>query len=667
MKYKLFLLILCITFFSCHLEKRENTAASVKEVDICIYGGTSAGVVAAYSAKKMGKSVLLVEPGKYLGGMTTGGLGATDIGNKYAVTGLARLFYRCIGEHYNKFEQWTFPPSVATATMNRFVKDADLDVLYYRRITDAQVQNKRIKSITLEDSRQPDEKTLIRVKAKQFIDCSYEGDLMAKAGVSYFVGREGNEEQDETLNGVQMSIWHQFPDGVDPYLKEGDPNSGLCWGIQPNTLEERGSGDKLVQAYNFRLCLTDNKENQRPFEKPENYDPAKYELLARAIRKMDLHIDNYLLFNWGMMPDNKYDVNNRGPLSTDMIGMNYEYPDGDYATRERIWQEHVDYTKGLLYFLTHDERVPAELRDQVSRFGWAKDEFVDNDNFPTQLYVREARRLNGEYIMTQKNCQGEETVGDAIGMAAYGMDSHNCQRIVTNGMVKNEGDVEFHGFPPYPISYKSITPKREECTNLLVPVCVSSTHIAFGSIRMEPVFMVLGQSAAVASALAIDDNTDVQTIDVTKLRKILKENPYLDGSTPEILVDDSDIDKIERAGHWQKSFGAHYKNSFLKSANQKNNSSFTFMPVIKKADTYEVFFYCTALPDQEMPEVMAFDIISKEGAKQVEISPRFHKGSWVSLGTYAFEKGNWTSSVRIDGSRSKGALFADAIILVPKK
>lgn len=666
MKYQIIFLIFCVSLFSCQSGK-EDSQASVKEVDICIYGGTSAGVVAAYSAKKMGKSVLLVEPGKYLGGMTTGGLGATDIGNKYAVTGLARLFYRRIGEHYNKFEQWTFPPSVATATMNRFVKDADLDVLYYRRITDAQVQNKRIKSITLEDSRQPDEKTLIRVKAKQFIDCSYEGDLMAKAGVSYFVGREGNEEQDETLNGVQMSIWHQFPDGVDPYLKEGDPNSGLCWGIQPNTLEERGSGDKLVQAYNFRLCLTDNKENQRPFEKPGNYDPAKYELLARAIRKMDLHIDNYLLFNWGMMPDNKYDVNNRGPLSTDMIGMNYEYPDGDYATRERIWQEHVDYTKGLLYFLTHDERVPAELRDQVSRFGWAKDEFVDNDNFPTQLYVREARRLNGEYIMTQKNCQGEETVGDAIGMAAYGMDSHNCQRIVTNGMVKNEGDVEFHGFPPYPISYKSITPKREECTNLLVPVCVSSTHIAFGSIRMEPVFMVLGQSAAVASALAIDDNTDVQTIDVTKLRKILKENPYLDGSTPEILVDDSDIDKIERAGHWQKSFGAHYKNSFLKSANQKNNSSFTFMPVIKKADTYEVFFYCTALPDQEMPEVMAFDIISKEGAKQVEISPRFHKGSWVSLGTYAFEKGNWTSSVRIDGSRSKGALFADVIILVPKK
>ena len=667
MKYNISIFIICAALFSCHSQKEGNTSTSVKEVDICIYGGTSAGVVAAYSAKKMGKSVILIEPGKYLGGMTTGGLGMTDIGNKYAVTGLARLFYRRIGEHYNKFEQWTFPPSVATATMNRFVEDADLDVLYYRRITDAQVQNKKIKNITLEDSKKPNEESLIQIKAKQFIDCSYEGDLMAKAGVSYFVGREGNEEYDETLNGVQMLFAHQFPDGVDPYKEEGNPDSGLCWGIQSNTLKERGSGDKLIQAYNFRLCLTDNKENQRPFEKPANYDPSKYELLARAMRKMNSHIDNYLLFNWGIMPDNKYDVNNRGPLSTDMIGMNYEYPEGDYATRERIWQEHVDYTKGLLYFLSHDERVPAELREQVSRFGWAKDEFVDNDNFPTQLYVREARRLNGEYIMTQKNCQGEETVGDAIGMAAYGMDSHNCQRIVTNGMVKNEGDVQYHGFPPYPISYKSITPKREECTNLLVPVCISASHIAFGSIRMEPVFMVLGQSAAVASALAIDDNTDVQTIDVTKLKGILKNNPYLDGSIPEILVDDSDIDKIKRSGSWWKCFGAHYKNSFLKSANTEKDCSFTFIPVIKKTGTYEVFFYCTALSDQEMPELMAFDITGKDGINQARIMPKSYKGSWVSLGTYAFEKGNWTSSIKIDGSNSKGPLFADAVILVPKE
>lgn len=523
--------IALFVLLSCQPQK-SNDNLETKEVDICIYGGTASGVIAAYSAKKMGKTVLLIEPGKYLGGMTTGGLGFTDIGNKQAVTGLAHLFYCRVGEHYNKPEQWTFPPSVATATINRFVKEAELEVAYFKRITSALVENKKIIDITLEDSREPAGKPGLRVKAKQFIDCTYEGDLMARAGVSYFVGREANAEYDETLNGVQMSFWHQFPDGVDPYIKEGDSTSGLCWGINPNTLNETGSGDKLIQAYNFRLCVTDVKENQRPFKKPAGYDPSKYELLARAIRKMDLHIDNYLLFNWGKMPENKYDVNNRGPLSTDMIGMNYDYPEGDYATRQRIWQEHVEYTKGLLYFLTHDKKVPEDLRKQVQLFGWAKDEFTDNDNFPTQLYVREARRLNGEYVMTEKNCQGTEIVDDSVGMGAYGMDSHNCQRIVTNGMVKNEGDVQVHGFSPYPIAYRSITPKRTECTNLLVPVCVSSTHIAFGSIRMEPVFMVLGQSAAMAAAMAINDKVDVQDVNITELRRILQEDPYLQKIKP---------------------------------------------------------------------------------------------------------------------------------------
>lgn len=531
MKEYIVTFIALFVLLSCQ-PQRSNNNLETKEVDICIYGGTASGVMAAYSAKKMGKSVLLIEPGKYLGGMTTGGLGSTDIGNKQAVTGLAHLFYCRIGEHYNKPEQWTFPPSVATATINRFVKEADIEVAYCKRITSALVADTKILDITLEDSCEPAAKPGLRVKAKQFIDCTYEGDLMAKAGVSYFVGREANEEYGETLNGVQLSIQHQFPDGVDPYIKEGDSTSGLCWGIQTNKLDKTGRADKLIQAYNFRLCLTDVKENQRPFEKPVGYDPSKYELLARATRKMDLHIDNYLLINWGLMPENKYDVNNRGPLSTDMIGMNYAYPEGDYETRERIWQEHVAYTKGLLYFLTHDEQVPEELRKQVQQFGWAKDEFIDNDNFPTQLYVREARRLNGEYVMTEKNCQGTEVVEDGVGMGAYGMDSHNCQRIVTNGMVKNEGDVQVHGFSPYPIAYRSITPKRTECTNLLVPVCVSSTHIAFGSIRMEPVFMVLGQSAAMAAAMAINDNVQVQDVNITELRRILLEDPYLQKIKP---------------------------------------------------------------------------------------------------------------------------------------
>lgn len=655
------LLLVCL-FISCN---SHETNGDIKKYDVCVYGGTASGVIAAYSAKKMGKSVVIIEPGKYLGGMTTGGLGATDIGNKFAITGLARKFYRDLGRYYGKFEQWRFAPSAAFKLMDQYVKDANIDVIYYRRIVEANVVNTVIKSIALEDSRYPDEGELLQIEAKQYIDCSYEGDLMAKSGVSYFIGREDNGKYDETLNGSQMSIWHQFPDGVDPYRVEGDPKSGLCWGIQNQKLNEIGKGDQLIQAYNFRLCLSDDKNNSRPFVKPDNYDPDKYELLARAMKKMDSNIANYLLIKDVGVNEGKYDVNNKGPLSTDMIGMNYDYPDGNYETRERIWQEHVDYTKGLMYFLTHDERVPIELRNEVLKYGWAKDEFVDNGNFPTQLYIREARRMNGEYIMTQKNCMGEESVGDAIGMAAYGMDSHNCQRVVVNGMVKNEGDVEYHGFQPYFISYKSITPKREECSNLLVPVCVSSSHIAYGSIRMEPVFMVLGQSAGVAATLAIDQKCRVQEIDVTKLRNILKDNPYLDGSIAEILVDDADIDKISRSGGWSKQIGAHYKNSFLWSPNTGGSSHLSFKPVVKEASVYEVYFYCTNISDDSMPGKMVFEIQCKDGKKMAEIDPKLSKTSWVSLGKYSFEKGFGNSIIKILGDASTGPIFADAILLVP--
>jgi hypothetical protein len=636
--------------------------AAQHEVDICVYGGTASGVVAAYSARMMGKSVLLIEPGQYLGGMTTGGLGQTDIGNKYAVTGLARLFYRRIGTHYGKLEQWQFPPSLATQEIHRFIADAQIETLYQRRLVSVDKQGSRIKRIRLEQSDDSSAPLLI-VQAKQFIDCSYEGDLMARAGVSYFTGRESTEAYGESLNGVQMSILHQFPDSIDPYLIEGDPSSGLCWGISEQTLQPTGSGDPCIQAYNFRLCLTDNPAIRRPFEQPASYDPAKYELLARATRRMPPNIHLYLLYDAGM-PDFKYDVNNRGPLSTDMIGMNYDYPEGDYETRARIWQEHVDYTKGLMYFLSHDERIPPALRAQVNELGWAKDEFVDNDNFPTQLYVREARRLHGEYVMTQHNCQGEETVGDGVGLAAYGMDSHNCQRLVVKGMVKNEGDVEYGGFPPYPVSYHSLTPLRGECSNLLVPVCVSSTHIAYGSIRMEPVFMVLGQSAAVAASMAIEAGCDVQEVDVKALRKILKSNPYLDGSAPEILVDDTDIDKVQGQWWWEKRFGSHYKTSFMYSANQPMNSRYTFLPSLKKAGKYALYFYCTALSDEELPDCLSLSVRHAEGESSVAVAPKENKGVWAKLGVYTFDE---QAAVTVDGEKTKGPVFADAILLIPEE
>jgi hypothetical protein len=349
---------------------------------------------------------------------------------------------------------------------------------------------------------------------------------MAKSGVSYFLGREDNSKYGETYDGVQLAIHHQFPDGIDPYKVKGDPKSGYCWGITYGRLLPNGTGDKLIQSYNFRLCLTNNVNNMRPFEKPDNYDASHYELFLRILPSINYNI--YKCLSIDALPDQKFDINNNGAFSTDMIGMNYDYPEGSYATRDRIYKAHVDYTKGFLYFMSHDERVPLAFRKQALSFGYAKDEFTDNDNFPPQLYIREARRMDGEYIMTEKNCMGKEKVNDGIIQASYTMDSHNCQRIVVNGMVKNEGDAQYRIPGPYPVSYRSITPKRTQCTNLLVPVCLSASHIAYGSIRMEPVFMGLGEAAAIASSLAIDNNSMVQQVDAAKIQQILKDNPYLD-------------------------------------------------------------------------------------------------------------------------------------------
>jgi len=506
----------------------------IRDVDVCIYGGTASGVIAAYSAKGMGKSVVLIEPGQYLGGLTTGGLGATDIGNKFAITGLSRDFYRRIGQHYGYLEGWTFAPSVATKIMHHYVDEAQIDVIYQKRIISASKKGTTLLTITLEDAQSPKTEPKVRIKAKQFIDCSYEGDLMARAGVTYTVGRESNALYNETWNGVYLaeyrknSGYHQFPDGVDPYQVPGDPKSGLLWGISADTLEPRGTGDNKVQAYNFRICLTNDPDNKILITKPVNYDPKQYELLARVFEAQpaDWPINEY--FIWSRMPGNKTDVNNRGAFSTDMIGANFAYPEANYDERKRIFKAHEDYTKGLLYFYLTDPRVPKHLQDFVSQWGYPKDEYPDNDHWTPQLYIREARRMVGSYVMTEANCTGKAIVTDGVGLAAYTMDSHNCQRIVIHkdgrAMVKNEGNVEVGGFDPYPVSYRALLPKENECTNLLVPVCLSSSHIAFGSIRMEPVFMVLGQSAAIAACMAIDNNTTTHAVDVILLQERLNDN-----------------------------------------------------------------------------------------------------------------------------------------------
>jgi hypothetical protein len=526
---------------------------SVKNFDVVIYGGTSAGISAAIQASRMGKTVVLIEPTNRIGGLTTGGLGQTDIGNKQAIGGIAREFYQNVKKYYQQPENWkwqksgeyrdggqtrtdsgedamwTFEPSAALKIFHQMLEpEKNITLIYNQRLNrkNGVVKKKgQIISIAMESGEV--------YSGKVFIDATYEGDLMAAAGVKCTVGRESNKKYGETLNGVHTadtartmtnqfsrnSINHNFVYGVDPYREKGNPASGLLPFINPKGPGKEGSANKGVQAYCFRMCLTNHPENRIPFEKPAMYNELEYELLLRNYEAGEKG------FPWinSDMPNRKTDTNNRLGFSTDFIGQNYDYPEASYAERETIAERHRNYQKGLMWTLAYHPRMPEHIRNEVSRWGMCKDEFTEGNGWQEQLYVREARRMISEYVMTQYNCEGLTVATDPVGLAAYGMDSHHVQRYVTKeGFVKNEGNVEAHVKGPYPISYRSIVPKEKECKNLLVPVCVSSTHIAFGSIRMEPVFMVLGQSAAIAASMAIEKDIPVQKVSYQELRPALE-------------------------------------------------------------------------------------------------------------------------------------------------
>ncbi len=666
------LLSVFVVPWSCFAQKTVYT-------DICIYGGTSSGVIAAYTANMLGKKALLIEPGRHLGGMSSGGLGYTDIGNKSAITGLARDFYRRIGKHYGKFEQWIFEPHVAEGVFNDYIGRAQVDVLYKSRLIDAKkdVLNK-IMSITVE---QLVDSTIQKVEiyAAMFIDCSYEGDLMAAAGVPYKVGREANDEYGETINGVQLMEGHQFPDGIDPYKVPGKVRSGLLWGIGADSLKPAGTGDKKVQAYNYRICLTSEPANQIPITKPDDYDPSRYELLLRLIgaSPQKRRLSDYFIIS--KMPNSKTDINNKGGFSSDMIGMNHAYPEASYAERDSIVRLHENYTKGLLYFLGHDERVPKPLRDEMLMWGYPADEYPDNGHWSHQLYIREARRMIGAYVMTQHNCEGKRKVHDGIGMAAYTMDSHNCQRIVVNGQVRNEGNVEVGGFGPYPISYRAIIPKEEHCTNLLVPVCLSATHIAYGSIRMEPVFMVLGQSAATAAVMAIDNQTYVQDVDVRELQRVLMRNPLCDSSVMDIIVDNEDGKHTRINGKkWVRKDKGGYGRSFLVSDPPEEkklgrNARIKFNTVrfhapIREPGRYQVFIY---LPKVEAcTDLMKVKVSDGRTARERIVNPvnvaveGQTSGEWLSLGQQEIVAGK-RPFVEVSNEGATGKVVADAVIWVP--
>ncbi|MCY2953594.1 MAG: FAD-dependent oxidoreductase [Planctomycetota bacterium] len=502
----------------------------ITKVDVCVYGGTASGVAAAVAVVHEGKSVILIEPGRHLGGMTTGGLGYTDFGNKAVIGGISRTFYKELGKVYRKDEVWTFEPHVAENVFKQWVQENNIKVLFEHRLQSLRKTGPRIVALTLEKAGvddtgaplpQPTRRDAAFIEAAMYIDATYEGDLMAAANVTYTVGREAVEQYGESLNGIRAKTpAHQFLLKVDPYLKPADPSSGLLPFIATGDGGKPGGADNSVQAYNFRLCLTQNPANRLPIAPPPAYDQKRYELLARYLEALDAADKKPnlgMLLKIDMMPNGKTDINNNGAVSTDFIGQNYPYPDGDWPTRSRIWKNHQHYIRGLLHFLATSPRVPDNIRQDMSHWTLCRDEFTDTAGWPHQMYVREARRMVGRYVITQADCEHKRTCDDSIGMAAYNMDSHNCQRIVKNNTVENEGDVQVRPTGPYPVSYRAITPNEDQCDNLLVPVCLSATHIAYGSVRMEPVFMALGESAARAACAAIAQKTSVQRIDIPTL------------------------------------------------------------------------------------------------------------------------------------------------------
>ncbi len=485
-------------------------AVQTVEADICVYGGNAAGIAAAVQASRSGKRVVVLNPAQQIGGLTTGGLSCTDFGNKAGIGGISREFYRACGARYGVAEEWNFEPHVAAETLAKMAADAGVEVRNGQYVRSVRMQGGRIAALTTTSG--------LTVRAGVYIDCSYEGDLMARAGVTFTVGREANSTYGETLNGVQLRDKHQFEFDVDPYVRPGDPASGLLPGIDPAPLEPRGTGDKRVQAYNFRMCLTRSLANRLPFPKPRGYRRDDYELLARYL-KLDW---KFLFGKFDPIRGDKVDKNNHGALSTDWIGMNHRWPAAGFPERERIFQAHVRYQMGWFWFLCNDPAVPDEARAQMSLWGLCRDEFQSTGGWPHQLYIREARRMVSDYVATEADCTLKRAPDDSIGLGAYGMDSHNCRRTVVDGAVRNEGDVQVGVSTPYPVSYRSITPRRGECGNLLVPVCLSASHIAYGSIRMEPVFMIMAQSAALAAVEALERKCMVQDVPYAALRTRLE-------------------------------------------------------------------------------------------------------------------------------------------------
>ncbi len=690
-------LLLCLSF-GASLGNRATWAEPATVRDLVIYGPTSAGIAAAVQAKRMGLSVIVVGPDQHLGGLSAGGLGWTDSGNKAVIGGVALDFYKRVYDYYDKPStwrwqeraaygnrgqgtpamdgdgraMWVFEPHIAEQVFEDLVRDHAITVHRDEWLDRSGVgvirKAGRITAIKMLSGRE--------YAGKMFIDATYEGDLMAAAGVSYTIGREANSVYGETLNGVQIerARSHQFTNDISGYKVPGDPTSGLLPRVHAGSPGMQGAGDHRVQAYNFRMCLTRVPENRVPFPRPEGYDPDQYELLLRDLLAGSRHIQG----KFDMLPNLKTDTNNHGSFSTDNIGMNYDYPDASYERRQEIIAEHRRYQQGYCYFLANDPRVPEDVRSWYRAWGLAKDEFTDNGHWPHQIYVREARRMVGDLVVTENHLRRTLPTERSIGMGSYNMDSHNVQRYIDkDGFVRNEGDIQVNPGGPYPIDYGAILPKKAECENLLVVCAVSSSHIAYGSIRMEPVFMILGQSATTAAAQALQAGLAVQDVPYDSLAaRLTADGQVLDyaggrGRSDKGIAADGikgivvDDEQTQRSGTWGVStaIGPFVERGYRHDGNDsKGDRTISFTTPVSPG-RYELRLAYTANPNRASNVPVTIEHAGGVATKTInQRNPPAIDGLYVSLGTYTFTN---SGTVHITNTDTDGYVIADAVVFLP--
>jgi hypothetical protein len=662
MRKQLLFFLLLFSFFS-------SAYCQHQAYDVVVYGATASGVMASIAASKEGMKVLLVEPGKNVGGMVTGGLSHTDYGDRTVIGGLAMEFYKKVADHYKThIFYWRGPePHIGEKIMLDWLKESGVDLQFGKRVEKVMKENGKIQSITFTDK--------TTAAAKVFIDAGYEGDLMAKAGVSYTWGREGKKDYNETWAGRQPITFtsHQIDARLSPF--NNDKEKKLLPLIHPHQMAEIGEGDKGIQSYCFRMIATDKPDNMLPWTKPKNYNPSVFELVKRYYQAKPE--SGPLIGFWPTLPNRKSDINSSVGISTNLLdGSSWKYPEADYTLRDSLWQWHKDYTLGLAYFLATDAAIPQKVRDAMKTFGLCKDEYVNNEHFPHQLYVRVGRRMKGEYFLTEHDLIRDTVKYDAIGMGSYNIDVREMQRSYIpisrfpdmKNEVYNEGYLSIPA-AQYEIPYRAILPKFEQCQNLLVPICLSGSHLAIASIRMEPQYMIMGQSAGVAAAMAIAGNRPVQQVDVFELQKklvaakqvlSLKNNPYgLWNNENEIIIDNNMKGYTFFTGDWREEETVHtgrYEMNF-RFKPHKAAGTFEYSPYFFHDGNYHVYMWYPA--SKEYATNVSIIIHHARGVEKKTINQQKDGGKWVQIGTYPFLKGQ-KLALTIEGESGK-YVVADAV------